>query len=115
MADQRDGAGTNPAEVRGNIQKGRTGDKIEGFDPAASPLETDSEAGGQPLSPEQVEMANARAERGLRETPGVEQASHGTAMREFGERGSGRPGTGIWIWVAVGVVVLIIAIWLAVG
>jgi len=35
------------ARERGAIQKGQTGDKVPGFDPAAAPMETDSEAGGQ--------------------------------------------------------------------
>lgn len=34
------------ARERGAIQKGQTGDKVPGFDPAAAPMETDSEAGG---------------------------------------------------------------------
>lgn len=34
------------ARERGAIQKGLTGDKVPGFDPAAAPMETDSEAGG---------------------------------------------------------------------
>ncbi len=47
----------NAAQIRGDIQRGVTGDKRPGFDPAAAPLETDSEAGGAPLSAEQTEMA----------------------------------------------------------
>ncbi|MBA8840835.1 hypothetical protein [Ochrobactrum sp. RH2CCR150] len=34
------------ARIRGSIQKGATGDKAAGFDPAAAPMETDAEAGG---------------------------------------------------------------------
>ena len=34
------------ARIRGSIQKGETGDKAPGFDPAAAPMETDAEAGG---------------------------------------------------------------------
>ncbi|MCF6371026.1 hypothetical protein [Rhizobium halophilum] len=47
----------NPAQIRGDIQQGLTGDKRPGFDPAMAPLETDSEAGGVPLSPEQIATA----------------------------------------------------------
>ncbi len=39
MPDPTDGAGTNPAQVRGDFRKGHTGDWIEGFEPAASLLE----------------------------------------------------------------------------
>jgi hypothetical protein len=49
----------NPAQIRGDIQRGLTGDKRPGFDPAMAPLETDSEAGGVPLSPEQIRTATA--------------------------------------------------------
>lgn len=112
MANPEDRSNTNPAEVRGDIQKGRTGDKIEGFDPAASPMETDSEAGGQALTPEQVAMANSRAEEGLnRKGPGEQQASHNSAMRRF--EGSDNSSRTIWLWVAGGVLVLIVAIWMA--
>ena len=34
------------ARARGAIQRGETGDKVPGFDPAAAPMETDAEAGG---------------------------------------------------------------------
>lgn len=34
------------ARARGAIQRGYTGDKVPGIDPAAAPLETDAEAGG---------------------------------------------------------------------
>ena len=54
MAQRRD---PNPAELRGDIQAGRTGDKRPGFDPAMAPLETDSEAGGTSLSPDQIRTA----------------------------------------------------------
>ena len=49
----------NAPQIRGDIQRGLTGDKRPGFDPAMAPLETDSEAGGVPLSPEQVAMVSA--------------------------------------------------------
>jgi hypothetical protein len=38
-------------KVRDKIQKGESGDKIGGFDPAAAPLGTDDEAGGFPSHP----------------------------------------------------------------
>ncbi len=46
----------NPAQLRGDIQRGVTGDKRAGFDPAAAPLETDAEAAGTPLGPEHTEL-----------------------------------------------------------
>ncbi|HEX2148031.1 MAG TPA: hypothetical protein VHG11_10325 [Pseudorhizobium sp.] len=57
----------NPAQIRGDIQRGLTGDKRPGFDPAMAPLETDAEAGGVPLSSEQIETATAtQASQGSR-------------------------------------------------
>ncbi|MCJ8517679.1 hypothetical protein ABID21_000808 [Pseudorhizobium tarimense] len=68
----------NAAQIRGDIQRGLTGDKRPGFDPAASPLETDSEAGGAPLSAEEVATARATQRQ-----PGPQQRSRNfdTAMR----------------------------------
>jgi hypothetical protein len=37
---------TSELGVRAATQRGETGDKIPGFDPAAAPMETDAEAGG---------------------------------------------------------------------
>jgi len=47
------------AQLKHDIDSGRTGDKIAGFDPAAAPLGTDEEAGG--YSPTGPEIAQARA------------------------------------------------------
>lgn len=72
------GRPSNPAELRGDIQAGRTGDKRPGFDPALAPLETDSEAGGIGLSPEQVAMAR---EGQLRGKPQQTADQYADAMR----------------------------------
>ncbi len=37
-------------QLRNDIDRGRTGDKVEGADPAAAPLGTDEEAAGTPVS-----------------------------------------------------------------
>ena len=47
--------GATVAQLRDDIDSGRTGDKIGGFDPAASPLGTDDEAAGVRHDPELVE------------------------------------------------------------
>jgi hypothetical protein len=70
-------ATANPAQVRGDIQSGVTGDKKVGFDPAAAPLETDSEAGGTPLSPEMVALTRVP----VAPTSDDNQGSTGSAMR----------------------------------
>ncbi len=102
----------NPANIRGDIQAGLTGDKKPGFDPAAAPLETDSEAGGAPLEPEHVRMA-----RGSQADPVASdwQGSHAEAMRDFEPKResarSGLPRTGLLI--AAGIFVVIGIVWLA--
>lgn len=50
-------ASPNSAQLRDDINSGRTGDKVAGFDPAAAPLGTDDEAGGTPPSAEQIAHA----------------------------------------------------------
>jgi hypothetical protein len=57
MAQTKRRKGDNPAQIKGDIARGLTGDKRPGFDPAMSSLETDSEAGGTALTSEQVTIA----------------------------------------------------------
>jgi hypothetical protein len=44
-------------QLRGDIDRGRTGDKVKVSDPAAAPLGTDDEAAGTPPSGEAVRQA----------------------------------------------------------
>ena len=74
-------AGTTGAQVRGDIQSGITGDKRPGFDPALAPLETDSEAGGAGLSPEQSDLARTTQRSELEKGP---DPSFNSAMRGAG-------------------------------
>lgn len=69
----------NPAQIRGDIEKGRAGGKRPGFDPAAAPLETDAEAGGRPLGHEQVRTSRRTQDK--EGAPG-DAASYNEAMRE---------------------------------
>ncbi|PVE24231.1 hypothetical protein DC522_11180 [Microvirga sp. KLBC 81] len=50
-------AGSTSAQLKGDINSGRTGDKNEVFDPGLSPLGTDDEAGGVSPSSDQVDLA----------------------------------------------------------
>jgi hypothetical protein len=43
--------------LKGDIDSGRTGDKVEVFDPGLSPLGTDDEAAGRPPSAFRVALA----------------------------------------------------------
>lgn len=51
-ADERRDA--TAAQLKADIDSGRTGDKVAGFDPAAAPLGTDAEAGGAPMDPDLI-------------------------------------------------------------
>ena len=57
-------AGATSAQLRADIDAGRTGDKVGGFDPAAAPLGADDEAAGAPASPETIERMRAQEQAG---------------------------------------------------
>lgn len=78
MAEDAGRRGANPAQVRGDIQAGLTGDKRPGFDPAMAPLETDAEAGGVSLSREEIDTARQEQREGR---PIDISGDSGTAMR----------------------------------
>ncbi|WP_067216180.1 hypothetical protein [Stappia indica] len=72
------------ANVRGDIQKGRTGDKVPGFDPAAAPMETDAEAAGtQPPPPSGDARQTAEAASTDTTPPYAYASSNASAMRPF--------------------------------
>ena len=50
-SDPRSRPGATAAQLKDDIDSGRTGDKVAGFDPGAAPLGTDEEAGGAPHDP----------------------------------------------------------------
>ncbi len=54
--------GSTPAQLRADIDAGKTGDKVAWPDPAAAPLGTDEEAADTPLSPQAVALARAQEE-----------------------------------------------------
>ncbi|MFN7024245.1 MAG: hypothetical protein ACK4QP_06930 [Pseudorhizobium sp.] len=78
MPSRSHDATPNPAQIRGDIQRGLTGDKRPGFDPATVPLETDAEAGGSPFTEEDI-----RAARETHRQQGSQQTSRNfdVAMR----------------------------------
>jgi hypothetical protein len=45
-------------EIRSAIDSGRTGGKVEGSDPAAAPLGSDTEAAGRPATQQQLDIAS---------------------------------------------------------
>lgn len=52
-------SGSNASQLQNDIDSGRTGDKVAGFDPAAAPLGTDDEAAGTPPTPAAVAEARS--------------------------------------------------------
>jgi hypothetical protein len=68
---------SNPtsAQLKGDIDSGRTGDKVEVFDPGLSPLGTDDEAAGHPPSAERVKIAREH-EGKARWQGGADKAGH---------------------------------------
>jgi hypothetical protein len=90
------------ARHHGTIQKGETGDKTPGFDPAAVPLETDAEAGGTPTPPGLDDQTSRVVPEHTNAT------SYASAMRPLGERET--QGATSWIvLVAAGAAVVAIA------
>ncbi|TGE00107.1 hypothetical protein [Methylobacterium nonmethylotrophicum] len=59
VATPPDSAAPTSAQLKADIDSGRTGDKTEVFDPGLSPLGTDDEAAGHTPSPERVALARA--------------------------------------------------------
>lgn len=51
------------AQLEADIDRGRTGDKVDWPDSAAAPLGTDDEAAGAPPSPARVVLARAQESR----------------------------------------------------
>lgn len=92
--------------LRKEIDSGRSGDKVNFSDPAASPLGTDDEAAGHPPTPEQLAMA-ARHEVAAR----PDDLSTGRPARdaETRQRDKGR----FVVPILGALVVIAIVLWLA--
>jgi hypothetical protein len=88
----------NTDQLRDDINKGRTGDKVCFPDPAAAPLGTDDEAAGYPASPEQV-AAVRHHERTKADRMRAKQASVQART---------------WLALAAAVAVIALLLWVAV-
>ncbi len=91
------------AEIKADIDRGLTGDKVAVEDPAAAPLGTDDEAGGTPTDP--MTLAEER-ERGLRTGDQVRRA---VRSRETVEASGALP----WILIAAFLLAALAMVWLA--
>ncbi|RVU18177.1 hypothetical protein [Methylobacterium oryzihabitans] len=76
-----DGGRPTSAQLKADIDSGRTGDKVPVFDPGLSPLGTDDEAAGHPPTQERVALARA-------------SESHANRTEPAGVRGAGVQGAG---------------------
>src|SRR5690606_41293480 len=75
----RSGVARQDAEFRGDIDAGLHGDKKQGFDPAAAPMETDAEAGAT----QRVPVAAPGTQQSFRTGRTDMQDSDGDAMRSM--------------------------------
>ena len=66
------------AQLKADIDSGRTGDKTEVFDPGMSPLGTDDEAAGTPAEPHRIRLA--------RRLEGVKRWAKGASKAAYAHR-----------------------------
>ncbi len=66
------------AQLKADIDSGKTGDKTEVFDPGLSPLGTDDEAAGTPAEPHRVRLA--------RHLEGAKRWASGAARAAYAHR-----------------------------
>jgi hypothetical protein len=92
MPHRRPGATTE--QLRHDIDRGRTGEKVDAIDPAVAPLGTDEEAAGTPIDPRLLAVVRRR-ERATRPQPA-----------------GGEDWSGVVIWL---VIVVGLAVGVAVG
>ena len=103
------------ASIRGDIQTGLSGDKKPGFDPAAAPMETDGEAGGVPLSAEQVQIAR---DSQFHPDHSDHQGTDATAMRRFDRQAAAASHTFVWplaLAVIAALVLVLATAWMGFG
>jgi hypothetical protein len=102
--------GATSAQLKADIDAGRTGDKLTGFDPAAAPLGTDDEAGGSPPTPHMIAEARlAELSRPIdrRDLSGADRPRPSTAPD--GRADTRTPAlAGVALGVALGLLVVVI-------
>jgi hypothetical protein len=92
--------GPTTAQLKGDIDSGRTGDKTEVFDPGLAPLGTDDEAAGTPAGPERIRLA--------RRLEGVQRWAAGARRAGYAHRDSANAGTAYVAGsVLIGVVIVV--------
>lgn len=94
--------GATVAQLKRDIETGRTGDKVGGFDPAASPLGTDEEAGGTRPAAEIIALERVRQARAGLDSREANAADPGLAPQ------GDRPRATTW-WLAAGAAAVILS------
>lgn len=92
---------SSAAELRHDIDRGLTGDKVAVEDPAAAPLGTDDEAAGSPPDPEimaEVRQRELRRGERIRRARRLRVSDGGGAIR--------------WLLIAAFLLVLLAFVWL---
>jgi len=103
---RKNGSEPTVSEVRGAIEHGQTQDKVAGFDPAASPMETDGEAGGaRPVASREAPVKTGSP------LPTPNATAHGDAMRPFED--AAQPTIRKSLFGYIGVIVLIAIVLIA--
>ncbi len=97
------------ARARGAIQRGETGDKVPGFDPAAAPMETDAEAGGnsQPAGDAQPQAVSADDSNASSHASGLRAGSSEENARSASGSARMREGSAYLVWWFIIAVVII--------
>lgn len=109
--------GSNSAQLKQDIDAGRTGDKTQGLDPAAAPLGTDDEAAGRPASPQTIERMR-RLETGRASVHrGAANAGDPSRAPAAGPSGGLRTNQVLWVFLLglVGVLVFGAGLTLSLG
>ena len=109
MADPK--SRTDTGELRDDIDKGRTGDKVPWPDPATVPDETGAEAAGQPTPRAEVEADRKRQEA---TAAGFDRHVEPMSAAETPARARMNRRFAVWLAVVLAVVV-VVAILVAVG
>ena len=92
-------------QLRNDIDRGKTGDKVPFRDPAAAPLGSDDEAAGHPPGPEAV--ARARAQESQTDAPDHPNATEQSRDSFNAQKQTPLPGIGIGFAVLVLAAILI--------
>ena len=103
--DAPKGEPENWDQLKAQVDSGASGDKVSAGDPAAAPLGTDAEAGGDRTTPEHIRL-NAEQET----RPAAQDTRSGELVENVGAKAGG--GLGLIIGIVAALVLVAILAWL---